>query len=390
MPTLRSVGVHAQLCTKLAASDGENNGNTGVNPPITTPLALLSRDAATTAQQLQVPLSLWQEVRLAVADALLIHSCSTTARIQQGQQLNSSPTVATDSAGAGSCGVTVDGQVMEDQEISKEIATPSGSLIVGSMTALEYWSHAQSLQRSPITTGCNILDLWLSSKHVTQFTGPHSSGKTQLCLSIALHHASAQDQQNKVFYLTSTTPSPVLARRLRQLVASSKLPLYILDHIELISLSTPYHLLAVLQRVKESMTEVTATSTPAVASPSTRAVLLILDSASGCLQGSRWDMTQQITLQLKQLLKLHGVSIVMTNGISSNGDAALGPTWNNEAPGIRIRLQAAHPIQDDEQDEPEHRIIQATLEKHPDKVVRASTVAFCVTAQGVQHVEDQA
>jgi hypothetical protein len=385
MPTLRSIGVDAQLCTKLATP--------GEGAPITTPLALLSRDAATTAQQLYVPLTIWQDVRLAVADALLIHSCATTARIaataQQQQQ------IATLRAGGhGEAGDAEEGGASSAEETTM---SPSKSLLVGSMTALEYWKHSQSLQQQapPLTVGCKALNPWLlSSKQagIIQFTGPHSSGKTQLCLDMAVRYA-ASSQSSQVFYLTSTTPPPVLARRLRQLVASSKLSKAILGRVELVSVSTPYQLLAMLQKVKESTVE-TPPSSSSRATVTTTSTLLILDSASACLLGCRWDMTQQVTLQLKELLHLHGVVVVMTNGISSKGGAALGPTWNNETPQIHIRLQeqvvASTVSQDGEQLQQtaaENKVTRATLERHPHREqLNAERCAFCITAQGVRDV----
>jgi hypothetical protein len=60
MPTFQSLGVHPQLREKLMA----------LEPAIETPQAFLSRDPASLAAALKIPLQKVEKVRAAVADAL--------------------------------------------------------------------------------------------------------------------------------------------------------------------------------------------------------------------------------------------------------------------------------------------------------------------------------
>ncbi|KAI2496160.1 hypothetical protein MHU86_18346 [Fragilaria crotonensis] len=338
MPTLQSLRVAPELLQKLRDD---------VQPPILTPLALLARDPASTAGQLRVPLSYWNQVRAHVADAILVQTSTDTVRIA-AQQLEH-----------------------DKQDGNKR-------LITGSLTALEYWRHSETRHASSVVIpGCTILSSWLSSSRLIQITGPSASGKTQLCLSLAvssLQHEK-QQQQHRVLYISTTTPPSALARRLRQLVASqhSIQQRHVLENINLMQLSTPHQLLTALHQVAENESSTTTCA------DSPKSLLLILDSASGCLGGcSDWNLLTQIGVTLKRLVHLTTageVRIVMTNGTTASGDSALGATWSARVPETHLRLAAKGPK------------VEATLRRNSHRPVE--TTHFAISAHGIQeqHVE---
>ena len=336
MPTLQSVRVAPELLQKLQDQ---------VTPPIQTPLALLSRDAASTAQQLNVPLHYWQQVRSRVADALLIRTSTETVRIAQQQSTDDETCTA---------------------DPGEPTQTEDTSLIVGSLTALEYWRHSQLIHSSPLTIhACTALKSWLSLAQLIQFTGPHASGKTQVCLSLAVQHALVSSSQ-QVLYITTTTPPASLARRLRQLVSSCSNQKDVLSRIDLVSLSTPHQLLAAFQKVVDERENDVSSQ------------LLVLDSVSGCLGGcSDWNLLQQVGLALKRLVHLHGLQIVMTNGTTSSGESALGQAWSQVAE-TRIRFDV---VSDEQQP---NKIVRATLQSLDNQI--GETMDFIITAGGIEDV----
>lgn len=333
MPTLQSLRVAPELLQKLRDD---------VQPPILTPLALLARDPASTAGQLRVPLSYWNQVRAHVADAILLQTSTNTIRIAEQQPEH------------------------DKQDGNKP-------LIVGSLTALEYWRHSETRHASAFAIpGCSILSSWMSSSRLIQITGPSASGKTQLCLSLAvssLQHEQHNQQKHRVLYISTTTPPSTLARRLRQLVASQQSiqQRHVLDKVNLMQLSTPHQLLTTLHQVTENESTNTCDD-------SSKSLLLILDSASGCLGGcSDWNLLTRIGVTLKRLVHLTAaghVRIVMTNGTTASGDSALGATWSARVPEAHLRLAANGPL------------VQATLRRNSHGTVE--TTHFTISADGIR------
>jgi hypothetical protein len=131
----------------------------------------------------------------------------------------------------------------------------------------------------------------------------------QLCLALAVSSLQQsmlhQQQQPQVLYISTTTPPAALARRMRQLVASQNgihQRHHVLDHIDFMLLLTPHQLLSTPHRVMGNQYKVAAA---AVDTDSSKSLLLILDSASGCLGGCNdWNLLTLIGVTLNRLVHL--------------------------------------------------------------------------------------
>mmetsp|Transcript_11129 Transcript_11129/g.16346 ORF Transcript_11129/g.16346 Transcript_11129/m.16346 type:complete len:358 (-) Transcript_11129:441-1514(-) len=340
MPTLQSINIHPQLRKKLQEE---------VDPPILSPLAILSRDPSSQILG-EVPLYLWDNIRSTVADALLSSSKSN---------------------------------VIPSEE--------SSSLIVGSFTALEYQRHLKSVcsMHHPLTTNCQTMDQWFQpaegSPMLIQLTGPHGSGKTQVCLSLAINHIRLEGESSirgRVYYLLSSNVSPnPIARRLRQISFCRTQDVQqiraILDRIELTSVNTPHQVLYALGQLMDDQKE-TNHDEP---------ILLLFDSVSGCLSGcTDWNLIQQISLKLKELVRWHGIQIVLTNGVISNDKAALGQIWTDVAEVV-IRMDTTNNGEPNNNNTNNNgqKGIRAILERHP--ILPPSptnSVEFLLTAKGIE------
>ena len=332
-----------------------------VQPPILTPLALLARDPALTAAQLKVPLPYWNQLRARVADAILLQTSTETVRIA-AEQLGH-----------------------DEQDGNNNNNNNSNSrLIVGSLTALEYWRLSQTSHASALMIpGCTTLSSWLSTSRLIQITGPPSTGKTQLCLVLAVSSLQQsmlhQQHQQRVLYISTTTPQAALARRLRQLVASQNgiQQRHVLDHIDLMLLSTPHQLLSTLYQVMENQSTAAAAHAAVDTTDSSKSLLLILDSASGCLGGCNdWNLLTLLGVTLKRLVHLFriggtNVQVVMTNGTRASGDSALGPTWSARVPELHLRLDAVP-----------GPMVRATMRRNPYGPIE--TTHFTISAEGIQ------
>ena len=371
MPTLQSIRVAPKLIEKFRDD---------IHPPIQTPLALLARDSTSTAGQLKVPISSWNEVRAHVADAILRQASTGKLRKRTASQ-------------------------QDDGYENGNFST----LMIGSISALDFWRNSQISSLCPLMIpGCPTLNTWFSHSHLTQITGSPSSGKTQLCLSLAIswvkqNMAISQEPKPQkvplrtVLYITTSAPPTALARRLRQLAIGGASPgddlsygqthhqqRQMLNHIEFMVLSTPHQLLATLQQLME---DYTIPCDGDSSEPSPKSLLVILDSISGCLGGCNdWNLISQIAVSLKHLVHFsHDSStrrdgdgrnfelqLVMTNGTTSSGDAALGPTWSSRVPEAHIRLRLVEPQR-----------VQATWNRSHTTV---ETMEFTISAEGIQEI----
>ncbi|XP_032901914.1 DNA repair protein RAD51 homolog 4 isoform X1 [Amblyraja radiata] len=187
-----------------------------------------------------------------------------------------------------------------------------------------------------------LLDSGLYTGELTEFVGAPGSGKTQVCLSLAVNVACALKQ--KVLYVDTT--GGLSSARLLQLIQSQVDSLEeqseALQRIEVIRVFEVYRLLEVLQYVR-------ATSTCQVTGARGSVKALVLDSATAVLSpilgGQQMDgmsLMMQLARELKLLARELGISVIVTNcvvrDIGGGVKPALGCTWSY-VPNIRILLR---------------------------------------------------
>lgn len=187
-----------------------------------------------------------------------------------------------------------------------------------------------------------LLDSGLYTGELTEFVGSPGSGKTQVCLSLAVNVACALKQ--KVLYVDTT--GGLSSARLLQLIQSQVDSLEeqseALQRIEVIRVFEVYRLLEVLQYVR-------ATSTCQVTGMRGSVKALVLDSATAVLSpilgGQQMDgmsLMMQLARELKLLARELGISVIVTNcvvrDIGGGVKPALGCTWSY-VPNIRILLR---------------------------------------------------
>ena len=363
MPTLQSIGVHPQLRERLLR----------LEPAIETPQALLSRDPASLALALNAPLLQIEKVRAAVADAL-------AAKAPHGKRaLRVAATV-----GNG-----------DDQE----------PFIVGAVNALDlcrYHAYLHGGQPVGISTHSQRLNELLAFPpefkcpssgglpfgYVTQVSGPPASGKTQLALRLAAEHAA---QSGKVFFLASGfghgTLLP-LVRRLQHFCEKENFQT-ILQNVTLITVNNGHEALAAMQQIGDW-----------------NRVLLILDSASGCLSADLYAagdgdvgkmLAQQVAYTLRRIARHNGAAVMATNGTVSGDNGlkpAMGQAWH--AADVSMWFQqvteqlASSSV---ENGNPGSKRIRATLDYHSAKpclpqTVDERTVEFLITSAGIADVEE--
>lgn len=357
MPSLRSIGVHPQLQEKLAA----------LKPPIETPQALLSRDAASLAESLNVPIHIIDSVRSAVADALISSTKDGKRSLRVSVIVNE-----------------------EEAEVSKP-------LLAGSLSALEYLLYQQqTCKGQSILSGSKWLDRLLGIDdntpglafgNVTQLTGPPSSGKTQVALAFAAHHA---ERGGKVVYLASDfghgTILP-LARRLSH-YASKENYQRILTNVHFSPIRNGYQAMASLLQLEDD--DFLANDFSCLGS------LLILDSASGILTGDLYAggdgnagkiIARQLALQLKKMVRNYNLSALVTNGTvsGSNGNKpAMGQVW--QVADIALWLE----VLDGFDETASTKTVRARIDKHPFRAWHrkepSQLVEFGITTSGIVDV----
>ncbi|XP_078278605.1 DNA repair protein RAD51 homolog 4 isoform X2 [Rhinoraja longicauda] len=191
-----------------------------------------------------------------------------------------------------------------------------------------------------------LLDSGLYTGELTEFVGAPGSGKTQVCLSLAVNVACALKQ--KVLYVD--TSGGLSSGRLLQLVQSQVDSLEeqseALQRIEVVRVFEVHRLLEVLQDFRASSTcQVTCGSVKALVLDSATAVL---SPILGGQQMEGMSLMMQLARELKLLARELGVAVIVTNcmvrDIGGGVKPALGCTWSY-VPNIRILLQrGADPV----------------------------------------------
>ena len=441
MPTFQSIGIHPELRHRLVTESLQDGAAIRINASSTTgsmgparasslatttivetPQALLSRNPASlrlldrsSAAATSKPIALAQvrKLREEVARAMIAHS-------RTGKRLRSFREEEEEAAAAAYNDDDIDQDKHRIEQHLDDFAPRSRKLlksneIFGAISALRLLESQKRRQSSgnsffasadSISTGCSALDQllalpvefnYLSTSltltiplpgpekrsggvpfgYVTQFSGPPSSGKTQMALQlianflVASHappNCSCCCRRRNVWYLSSDASLHSYARRLDQLIkakhsvtgnepaTTSNQPdsrlFRLLEQVCMVSVLNEFQLLSALAEVEADLDHQNESphrknkgprldtnndlvdkerdqdnSSPRSAVDRKRccACLLVLDSASGCLLSAESDdRSLRVAMILKRLARQHcDLAIVVTNGsVTSKAHAA--------------------------------------------------------------------
>ncbi|XP_048680245.2 DNA repair protein RAD51 homolog 4 isoform X2 [Caretta caretta] len=189
-----------------------------------------------------------------------------------------------------------------------------------------------------------LLDSGLYTGEVTELTGAPGSGKTQVCLSIAV--SSSHDLKQNVLYVDST--GGFTASRLLQLAQTrtgdEEEQVEALQRIQVARVFDVYKMLDVLQELRCSMSQEVLSSSGPVK-------VLVVDSVSAVIcpllggrQAEGLALMMQLARELKTLARELNVAVVVTNHVTRDGSSghlkpALGRSWSF-VPSTRVLLES--------------------------------------------------
>jgi RecA/RadA recombinase len=418
MPTFQSIGIHPELRSRLVTES-----NTQGTAPVETPQALLSRNPNSlrlldrqTGAPKRITSAQVDNLREEVSFALIAQSRTGKWIKRVKTNHNHTHTTNDDQAQA-------EDQQQQQQQQQQLIAGGT----VSAFDLVNYSNNNNRKRPPPLSTGCVALDKMLSMPeeyyyatingegevppcgvpfgHVTQFSGPPGSGKTQVVLQLIASSQSQSSQSLPVWYLCSDPSLQCYAQRLGQLTSNNK---SVLDNVKFVSVTSAYHVLSTLADMEDGlMEEQTNNDTDTddnTDTSSAAAGLLIIDSVSGCLSAHDSTPLQRVALTLGRLARQYNLAVVLTNGStstthtstsnnnsnSSNNNMntkkpALGKVWMSSAVDIHVWMMMM-----DQQQTNTNRVIQATVTKHPAKQSSSAVATFQITDKGIEPVKSSA
>ncbi|XP_067393779.1 DNA repair protein RAD51 homolog 4 isoform X1 [Emydura macquarii macquarii] len=189
-----------------------------------------------------------------------------------------------------------------------------------------------------------LLDSGLYTGEVTELTGAPGSGKTQVCLSIAL--STSHSLRQNVLYIDST--GGFTASRLLQLAQSrtedEEEQVEALQRIQVARVFDIYKMLDVLQELRCSVAQQVMSSSGPVK-------VLVVDSVSAVIypllggrQAEGLALMMQLARELKTLARELSMAVVVTNHVTRDSGSghlkpALGRSWSF-VPSTRVLLES--------------------------------------------------
>ncbi|XP_039363226.1 DNA repair protein RAD51 homolog 4 isoform X5 [Mauremys reevesii] len=189
-----------------------------------------------------------------------------------------------------------------------------------------------------------LLDSGLYTGEVTELTGAPGSGKTQVCLSIAV--STSHDLKQNVLYVDST--GGFTASRLLQLAQTrtgdEEEQVEALRKIQVARVFDVYKMLDVLQELRCSVSQQVLSSSGPVK-------VLVVDSVSAVIcpllggrQAEGLALMMQLARELKTLARELSMAVVVTNHVTRDGSSghlkpALGRSWSF-VPSTRVLLES--------------------------------------------------
>ncbi|XP_074869611.1 DNA repair protein RAD51 homolog 4 isoform X2 [Carettochelys insculpta] len=188
-----------------------------------------------------------------------------------------------------------------------------------------------------------LLDSGLYTGEVTELTGAPGSGKTQVCLSIAL--STAHSLKQNILYIDST--GGFTASRLLQLAQirtrDEGEQVEALQRIQVAQAFDVYKMLDIIQELRCSMSQQVLSSLVPVK-------LLVVDSISAVIcpllggrQAEGLALMMHLARELKTLAREHSMAVVVTNHVTKDSSSghlkpALGRSWSF-VPSTRVLLE---------------------------------------------------
>ncbi|KAM9117776.1 DNA repair protein RAD51 homolog 4 [Pangshura tecta] len=189
-----------------------------------------------------------------------------------------------------------------------------------------------------------LLDSGLYTGEVTELTGAPGSGKTQVCLSIAV--STSHDLKQNVLYVDST--GGFMASRLLQLAQTrtgdEEEQVEALQKIQVARVFDVYKMLDVLQDLRCNVSQQVLSSSGPVK-------VLVIDSISAVIcpllggrQAEGLAVMMQLARELKTLARELSMAVVVTNHVTRDGSSghlkpALGRSWSF-VPSTRVLLES--------------------------------------------------
>ncbi|XP_078404574.1 DNA repair protein RAD51 homolog 4 isoform X1 [Cetorhinus maximus] len=188
----------------------------------------------------------------------------------------------------------------------------------------------------------SLLDSGLYTGELTEFVGAPGTGKTQVCLSLAVNISCGLKQ--KVLYIDST--GGLTASRLLHLIQNQVDGMEgqseALQRIEVVRVFEVYRLLDVLQDLRMSFTRQVSGARSSVKAVVIDSVSAVLSSILGGHQLEGMSLMMQLARELKTMARELGVAVIVTNCVVQDTGGgvkpALGRSWSY-VPNIRILLQ---------------------------------------------------
>lgn len=243
----------------------------------------------------------------------------------------------------------------ENENTSRRITTGSNALdnLISSTSSSMSSRKRSRRQEENVNQQGNIeRESGIAFGKIVQFSGPSSSGKTQLALSLAVNTITLSTRSPWVYYICSGGGNVCqpLSRRIRQIIAMLKQQgkiddrEVILDSIYFDHVDNGHDLLARLKSLEHELMK----------DNDNEDLLLVIDSMSGCFGNFVYSdgdggVGSAIFSECKLLLRRIShvgdvnsskqVAVLITNGMVSSSDA---PTGRKPALGELLRISDVH------------------------------------------------
>ncbi|XP_037389079.1 DNA repair protein RAD51 homolog 4 isoform X1 [Pygocentrus nattereri] len=217
--------------------------------------------------------------------------------------------------------------------------------LLSSTSILSTGNHSVWSSKVSLCSVDKLLDSGLYTGEITELAGGPGTGKTQLCVSVAMN--IAHELKQNVLYID--TNGGMCASRLLQMLQAKTTntveQMNALQRIRVFRVFDVFSLLCCLQNLRAC-----GLQKGSVGGGSVKAVMV--DSVSAvvfCMLGGKqtegMSLMIQVATELKMIAKDYNVAVLVTNHVTRDGNgqlkAGLGQTWSH-IPRTRILLQRAN------------------------------------------------